>query len=99
MNITHRYEGGVKSAMIGGNNQYIVHISANNTLACVFLRKSNYPSEPLVHRTPDSEVFNIDEEAKINVINIIHRSDSKLLLFSSTGVNFLIFRIFTFIYL
>ncbi|KAJ8729123.1 hypothetical protein PYW08_000704 [Mythimna loreyi] len=79
MIVTHRYEKGIKSATIDGQRRYVVHLGGNGTLSCVFLKKSDYPPEDLVHRPPAKKTYEINVEANINTFSIIHHNDKNYL--------------------
>ncbi|CAG9784145.1 unnamed protein product [Diatraea saccharalis] len=39
--VTHRYEQGIKQAVIDTENEYMVHLAGNKTVACVFLHSDD----------------------------------------------------------
>lgn len=71
--MTHRYEGGVKQAVIDAENRYIVSLANNKTLAVHFLHKNQSERRELLHTPPDLSIFN----ESVNTITIINENESK----------------------
>lgn len=70
--LTHRYEDGIKSAVIDDKNRYILALSASGTVSCTYLRKNLM--QELVHEAPEMEKYSADEGAQFI---IIHGSESE----------------------
>lgn len=75
MIVTHRYQEGVKSAVIDDDAKYIVHLGSNRTVSCTFLQVEEGPKQDLVHEAPLQEVYALEEGS--NKINIVYSSDSE----------------------
>ncbi|CAH0602825.1 unnamed protein product [Chrysodeixis includens] len=74
--LTHRYEDGIKSAVIDNKNRYILALSSSGTVTCTYLRKTPMPE--LIHEAPEiMEKFGSEQDA--NKFIVIHESDKNYL--------------------
>ena len=73
--VTHRYESGVKQAVIDSENRFIVSLAHNKNVAVHYLRRLKERRD-LCHTTPDLSLF----EKATNTISIISQSDSELVV-------------------
>ncbi|CAH2104151.1 unnamed protein product [Euphydryas editha] len=73
--VTHRYECGVKQAVIDAENRYIVSLANNKTLAIHFLHREQSQRRELLHTPPDPRLFN----ESINTITIINDNEKNYL--------------------
>ncbi|CAH0726230.1 unnamed protein product, partial [Brenthis ino] len=73
--VTHRYESGVKQAVIDADNRYIVSLANNKALAVHFLHEEKSQRRELQHTPVHLSLFN----KSTNIITIIGENDKNYL--------------------
>lgn len=72
--VTHRYESGIKQAVIDANTTYIAHLAGNKSMVIHYLHGHKQELQTEVHHeSPPMDLF----EEGINTITIINERDSK----------------------
>ncbi|KAM3957531.1 cilia- and flagella-associated protein 43 [Aphomia sociella] len=71
--VTHRYESGIRQALIDSERSCVIHLAGNQTIAFMELNDSGGP-EPQ-HEPPNESIY----DKSLNVITIINQSDKTYL--------------------
>ncbi|XP_035446277.2 cilia- and flagella-associated protein 43 [Spodoptera frugiperda] len=75
--VTHRYEYGVKSAVVDEHGDFLIHLAVGGTMACTFLRKRDQGFSEFAHTAPSDATCKTDDRA--NIISIIHYNEKNYL--------------------
>ncbi|XP_022821097.1 cilia- and flagella-associated protein 43 isoform X2 [Spodoptera litura] len=75
--VTHRYEYGVKSAVVDANGDFFLHLAVGGTMACTFLRRRDQELGDITHNAPSDATCKTDDKA--NTITVIHYNDKNYL--------------------
>ncbi|CAB3237703.1 unnamed protein product [Arctia plantaginis] len=71
--VTHRYgsggRGGIKQALIDDSNKFIISLSGNSTLSCIYLNSDEFEQENVKHKAPDTSILEEQEQDKLKIIN------------------------------
>ncbi|XP_030024874.2 LOW QUALITY PROTEIN: cilia- and flagella-associated protein 43 [Manduca sexta] len=71
---SHRYESGIRNALVDAHNTCILHLGRNRTLACALLHAHTEPGDP-AHAPIDINLF----DEKVHTVTIIGEKDKNYL--------------------